>query len=126
MKSLKHSVAGGAAADAALKRHHGTRSGSIECCEVPEVARRAESGMVGYCARYSVQNTWPIFRRSPKAAEMLADVTGNSLPGITATVTNVERWRSNPLYEFFKSGVALWGRQHQRAVDAMARTTSSA
>jgi hypothetical protein len=40
------------------------------------------------------------------------------------------------MFEFFKSGVALWGRQHQRAVDAawraaltnpdMARTMSSA
>jgi len=65
-----------------------------------------------------------------------SDVTGNSLPGIAAAVTTVERGRSNPLYEFFKSGVALWGRQHQRAVDAawrealtnphMARTMSSA
>jgi Resolvase, N terminal domain len=55
----------------------------------------------------------------PKSmAGKFADVTGNSLPGITAAVTNVERGRSNPLYEFFKSGVALWGRQHQRAVDA--------
>jgi hypothetical protein len=54
----------------------------------------------------------------------------------SAAVTNVERGRSNPLYEFFKSGVALWGRRHQRAVDAawreahtnpdMARTISSA
>jgi hypothetical protein len=73
----------------------------------------------------------------PKSmAGKFADVTGNSLPGITAAVTNVERGRSNPIYEFFKSGVALWGRQHQRAVDAawrealtnpdMARTVSSA
>jgi hypothetical protein len=73
----------------------------------------------------------------PKSmAGKFADVMGNSLPRITAAVTNVERGRSNPLYEFFKSGVALWGRQHQRAVDAawrealtnpdMARTMSSA
>jgi hypothetical protein len=73
----------------------------------------------------------------PKSmAGKFADVTGNSLPGIVASATNVERGRSNPLYEFFKSGVALWGRQHQRAVDAawreglsnpeMARTVSSA
>jgi hypothetical protein len=41
-----------------------------------------------------------------------------ALPGITAAVMNVERGRSNPPYEFFKSGVALRGRQHQRAVDA--------
>ncbi len=59
-----------------------------------------------------------------------------ALPGITAAVMNVERGRSNPLREFSKSGAALWGRQHQRAVDAawreaftnpnMARTMSSA
>jgi hypothetical protein len=55
----------------------------------------------------------------PKSlAGKFGDVTGTSLPGITASVTNVERGRSNPLYEFFKSGVALWGRQNQRAVDA--------
>jgi hypothetical protein len=40
----------------------------------------------------------------PKStAGKFADVTGNSLPGITAAVTNVERGWSNPLYEFFKS-----------------------
>jgi hypothetical protein len=72
----------------------------------------------------------------PKSmAGKFSDTTGNSLPGLTASVTNVERGRSNPLYEFFKSGVALWGKQHQRAVDAawrealtnpdMARTMSN-
>jgi hypothetical protein len=45
-------------------------------------------------------------------------VTGNSLPGIAATVRNVERGRSNPPYEFFKGLIAFVDKQHQSAVDA--------
>jgi hypothetical protein len=153
MKTLKRSVAGDPANEAALKR------AIMERASDPSDAAKFQQWLGGHdrglrqvfspehradlekIAKVSeMLNRAPAPKGSvqlPKSmAGKFADVTGNSLPGITAAVTNVERGRSNPFYEFFKSGVALWGRQHQRAVDAarrealtnpdMARTMSSA
>ncbi len=136
-KTLKRSVATDPAADAALKRAIMDRA--------PDAANAAKfrewlDGHDRVLRQAFTPEHLADLQKIGRASEMLnrapepkgtvqlpkslagkfSDVTGNSLPGITAAVTNVERGRSNPLYEFFKSGVALWGRQHQRAVDAHA------
>ncbi len=154
MKTVKRSVANDPAADAALKRAVMARApdatdaaalkdwlngrsrrvleqvlGPEHLADLQKIARASEMLNRAPAPKGTVQ--------LPKSlAGKFGDVTGNTIPGITAAVTNVERGRSNPLYEFFKSGVALWGRQHQRAVDAawrealtnpnVARTMSSA
>jgi len=46
----------------------------------------------------------------PKSlAGKFGDVTGNTIPAITAAVTNVERGRSYPLYEFSKVALRCLG-----------------
>jgi hypothetical protein len=153
MRSMKRSVAGNLANEAALTR------AIMDRAPDPENAGAFREWLAGHdrvlrqvlspehlADLQKIARASEILNRAPppkgtvqlpkSMAGKFADVTGTSLPGIVASAANVERGRSNRLYEFFKSGVALWGRQHQRAVDAawreplsnpeMVRTVSSA
>jgi len=53
------------------------------------------------------------------------DITGNSPQGLTAAVTNVERGRSNIIYEAMSKLGAAWNKQTQRAHDAAWREALS-
>jgi hypothetical protein len=135
MKGLKRSVAADPAVDAALKR------AIMDRAPDPGDATKFKDWLAGY-DRVLKQVLAPEhladLNKIARASEMLnrapapkgtvqlpksmagkfGEVTGNSLPGITAAATNVERGRSNPLYEFLRTGIKLADRQGQRATDA--------